>query len=121
MSQSFGRKPRTVLRNAPNFGSALSIRRELRDAMPAALIGIKEPAKVIAFRIDATPRAVEALRQGEHIPSLPVAIALARQYPQFKALLHQLMDAQTGDSGEHPARVIDEIERLLIALREQTR
>jgi hypothetical protein len=98
--------------------SALAIKECLIVEFPLAIRMVPESAKVIAFNIDTTPRAIEGQRQGEHLPSLPVGLALARQYPHIKKLFMKLMDAETGESGDDPARIVDEIHRLTQKLME---
>lgn len=95
------------------MGLALAIERDLMQEVPSAIQRIKGSAKVIALKLGKTPRCIEGLRQGQHIPSLPVALALARICPDFRELLKRHMDAETGESGEDPSRVLAEIQRLL--------
>lgn len=97
------------------MGLALAIERDLLAEMPSAIQRIKGSAKVIALKLGKTPRCVEGLRQGQHIPSLPVALALARIDPHFRALLKRHMDAETGDSGEDPQRLASEIAEFLMS------
>lgn len=92
--------------------SALAIKECLIVEFPRAIRQVQETAKVIALNIDTTPRAIEGQRQGEHLPSLHVGLALARQYPHIKKLFMKLMDAETGESGEDPTWIVSEINRL---------
>lgn len=103
--------PRTVA--GKRMSAALAIRTELAREIPALLHNVQQSAKVIAFRAGVTPRCIEALREQEHAPSAHVLLALAKQYPAVRALVMRLMDAETGDSGEHPAAVLDQIAKLL--------
>lgn len=98
--------------------SALAIKECLIVEFPRAIRQVQETAKVIALNIDTTPRAIEGQRQGEHLPSLAVGLALARQYPHIKQLFMKLMDAETGESGDNPAQIISEIHRLTQKLAE---
>jgi hypothetical protein len=101
--------------------SALQIRECLIVEFPVAIRAVQETSKLIAHDIDTTPRTIEGQRQGQHLPSLPVGLALARKYPHIKKLFLRLMDAETGDSGEDPTRVLNEIQRLAASLTGGTR
>ena len=117
MEESFGvrkTKSGTLHRRVLRMGLALAIERDLMNEVPGAIQRIKGSAKVIALKLGKTPRCIEGLRQGQHIPSLPVALALARLDPQFREVLKRHMDAETGESDENPARVLDEIQKLLM-------
>ena len=94
------------------MGLALAIERDLLEEIPGAVQRIKGTAKIIALKLGKTPRCIEGIRQGQHIPSLPVALALAKLDPQFRDMLKRHMDAETGN-GEDPAAVLNEIQRLL--------
>lgn len=110
---STGRK----LPRGGRVSSALAIRDEMLVEFPRRMPS--EPAKVLARKIGATPRAIEGHRQGEHLPSLPVGIALGRRERPIREFLLRLMHAEMGDSGEDPSRVINEsIEYLNALLRE---
>ena len=89
------------------------IKEELMVAVPNLVRAIPKSAKVIAFRTGTTPRCIEGIRGGEHLPSLPVALALARECPDMRELLTQFMDAETGDGPRGPDHVLNEIQRLL--------
>lgn len=91
--------------------TALAIRKALVDEFPALMP--REPAKVIALKIGATPRCIHGLRQGEHIPRADLMIALAREYPLIRRRLIELMDAEMGESGVDPQLVLDEIAKLV--------
>lgn len=92
------------------MSAALAIRKTLVDELPALMP--RESAKVIAFKVGTTPRCIHGLRQGEHVPRLDVALALAREYPPIRKMFVHLMDAETGESGEDPAQVFAQIVRL---------
>lgn len=115
---SFGKcasKSGTEQRKVPGM-SALAIRECLIVEFPRAIQQVQETAKVIAWNVDTTKRAIEGQRQGEHLPSLPVGLALARQYPPIKKLFLKLMEAETGDSGDEPAAILDQIQKLAAKL-----
>lgn len=95
--------------------SVASIQQEYREIIPAVLRREPRSAKVIALFAGATPRAVENWREGFNGPSVPHFIALAREIPELKAKLLEWVNAQTGDSGDDPTKVLDEIQRLLIS------
>ena len=104
--------PRTVP-GIDRMSAALAIRDELVREVPRLLQAERESAKIIALRAGVTPRCVEGLREHEHAPSAHVLLALAKQYPTVRALVLRLMDAETGDSGESPAAVLDQIAKLV--------
>lgn len=110
-------KPRTHSGKLPGM-SALAIKECLIVQFPPLLRAVPDTAKEIAQDIEATPRAIEGQRQGEHLPSLPVGLALGRKFPQIRELFNRLMDAEAGDSGDDPARIVDEIHRLTQKLME---
>lgn len=69
--------------------SVAAIRQELRTILPR--VAAREPAKVIAFRTEATPRTVENWKTGEHLPSVPAFIEMAKHDPELRAwVLEQL-------------------------------
>lgn len=92
---------------------AVAIRQELKRELAPTLRRVSEPAKVIAFKVGNTPRAVEAHRQDEELPRLDVGLAYGRLYPEVKALYLKLMDAEMGESGEDPNVVLYEIQRMI--------
>ena len=104
---------RTFTGKRGDMGAALAIREELTREIPAILQGVQQTAKVIALRAGVTPRCIESLREYEHAPSAHVLLALAKQYPAVKKLVLRLMDAETGESGEHPSAVLDQIAKLV--------
>ena len=95
------------------MSAALAIRERLVSELPVLLQDNRESAKVIALKIGTTPRCVQGLRQGEHVARSDVLIALARKYPPVKKLLLDLMDAETGDSGDSPSEVLSKIQSLV--------
>lgn len=78
-------------------------------------IARREPAKVIALKTGITPRHVYNLREEVGQPNLgwPSFIALAKQYPELRMKVLEWLDASTGDSGDDPARLADEIAKFL--------
>ncbi len=90
----------------------------LEDSVPSTVQKIQCSAKIIAFRTGASPRCVEGIRQGEHLPSLPVALSLAREYPEMRELLTSYMEAGAGENERDPGQVLDDIQRLLAARQE---
>lgn len=90
--------------------NASALRVEISDAVVAVVS--RSPAKVIALRTGITPRAVFGLRQREHGPSAVNLILLARQYPELRAKLAELIQAETTLERD-PARVALELAELL--------
>ena len=111
MEQSREPDKRTV--KGKRMSAALAIRTELGREIPAILQNVQQSAKIIAIRAGVTPRCIEALREHEHGVSAHVLLALAQQYPAVKQLVMRLMDAETGDSGENPASIVEQIRRLV--------
>jgi hypothetical protein len=95
------------------MSAALAIREDLLRELPTLIQQMPEPAKVIAFKVGTTPRAVEAHRQQEQLPRLDVALAYARLYPEVKKLLTRLMYAEMGDADESPNQVLAKIAQLV--------
>ena len=94
------------------MSAAVAIEREMREFLPVA-VRRAGPAKVVALFADATPRSVENWCEGQNLPSAPALISMARHIPELKAKVLEWLDASTGDSGDDPARVLNEIQRLL--------
>jgi hypothetical protein len=92
------------------MNTALAIRDTLLTRFPDLMP--EKPAKVVAREVGATPRCIKGQKEGDHLPSLHVAIALAQRYPEIRSFLTRLMHAEMGESGEDPALVInDELRR----------
>jgi hypothetical protein len=104
----FGTSPRKFRR----MTAALLLEREMRDFIPTA-VRRAGTAKVVALFADTTPRTVENWSDGQNLPSAPALISMARHIPELRAKVMEWMDASTGDSGNDPARVLNEIQRLL--------
>jgi hypothetical protein len=118
MSQERVCKPFQQVGNAGrDMSAALAIRDDLANMLPRVLERTHEPAKVLAFRAGVSKRTIDGLKRKEHPISAPALIALARQYPGVRALVLSLVNAETGDSGEHPAAVLDQIHKLLAKVR----
>lgn len=94
------------------MSTALAIREDLLRELPPLVQQLPESAKIIAFKTGTTPRCIEGARQGEHLFSLHVALALGKKYKPIRDLFNRLMDAETGDSGENPIRVAHELQAL---------
>lgn len=101
------------------MNSALAIKQDLKTRLPQVVQQIRESAKIIAFKVDTTDRAIEGIRSGEHLPSLAVALALARSYKPMRDLLRQYMDAQAGESGESPSKILNDVHQMLGKALEQ--
>lgn len=93
--------------------AAVAIEQEYRQIIPEILRSERRSAKVIALFTGATPRAVENWREGYNGPSVPHFIMLAREIPELKAKVLEWLEAETGESGDDPSRVLNEIQRLL--------
>lgn len=72
------------------------------------------PAKVIALRIGATPRAVENWREGLNEPRGRMFFKLAMEVPELRGHALRWLDADNGN-GEDPAKLLDQIQKLLQA------
>jgi hypothetical protein len=92
------------------MSAAMAIRRALVDELPALMP--REPAKVIALKIGTTPRCIHGLRQGEHVARADVLLALGKRYPAIRQKIMELMDAETGESGDDPSAVLSQIAQL---------
>lgn len=93
--------------------SALAIAKEYREIVPRILKEERRTAKIIALRVDATPKSVENWRDGINGPSVPYFIALAREIPELKRKVLEWLDAATGESEDSPERVLADIAKLL--------
>jgi len=103
--------PPRKLRGSPM--SVAAITREYRDIVPRVLREERRTAKVIALRIDSTPRTVENWREGLNGPSVPYFIALAREIPALSQKVLEWLDASTGDGEESPEKLAADIARFL--------
>jgi hypothetical protein len=100
-----------------SVSAALAMRDEIGAMLPRVLERTREPAKVLAFKVGVSKRTIESVKRNEHAISAGALIALAREYPGVKALVISLVNAETGDSGENPAAVLDQIHKLLAKVR----
>lgn len=100
-------------RRESKVNAVAAIEREMREFLPHVVRNSGHTAKVIALFTESTPRTVENWEQGQNLPSAPKLIVLAARYPELRQKLNEWMDAITGESGVDPARVLNEIERLL--------
>lgn len=76
-----------------------ALRQELRSFFPRVVS--REPAKVVALRAEATPRTVENWRSGEHLPSVPAFLEMARHDPELRAWVLELLSVE-----EDPTRAL---------------
>lgn len=111
MQEKTGKKPETFGKGVRLMVAALAIEQDLRDMIPRMLA--REPAKIIAFKATATPRTAANWQEGLNLPQVPHFIMLARQYPELRAKVLEWLDASTGDSGDDPSRVLNEIQKLI--------
>lgn len=95
------------------MSAALAIRQELWRELPPLVQQLPEPAKVVAFKVGTTTRAVEAHRQQEQLPRLDVALAYAQKYPAVRKLLTRLMQSEMGDIDESPNQILSQIAQLV--------
>ena len=93
--------------------AARNIRDDLAAMLPRVLARTHQPAKVLAFKAGVSLRTIEGVKRQEHAISAPALLALAREYPQVRALVLSLVQAETGDSGENPAAILDQIAKLV--------
>lgn len=92
--------------------AALTIDDEYCSVVAEALKRDPRPAKVIALRIGATPRAVENWRDGLNEPRGRMFFKLAKEVPELRKVALQWLDADNG-SGEDPIKMATELVRLL--------
>ena len=92
-----------------DMSAALAITETIERELPAILRQEREPAKVIAFKTGVSKRTVEAVRQAEHGISVGTLLALARQYPNVRALVLRLI----GETESDPARILEQIRKMV--------
>lgn len=107
---NFQRSEPRKLRGSPV--TALAIAKEYREIVPRALKQEQRTAKVIALRVDATPKSVENWREGLNGPSVPFFFALAREIPELRKVALQWLDADNAN-GDDPVRLANDLVRLL--------
>ncbi len=86
---------------------------ECGELLPRLLRRRGPPAKLLAFRLGTTPRAVQNWAAGEHIPSMPAAIMLAREIPEFRVKMLEWLEASEGEIERDPTVILGEIHELL--------
>jgi len=91
----------------------MSVREEIGKALRKSPKTCKQLGR--DFGVD--PRSIDNYRHERNMPAVPVFITMAREIPELKAKVLEWLDASTGDSGTDPARVLDDIQRLLSARR----
>jgi hypothetical protein len=96
------------------MNAALAIELEFRELVPRAL-QTREPAKVIALRVGATPRAVEGWRNGYHGPTVPHFLALAQQHPEIRAFIARHL----GFDAPNAKATLESIKRMIDSLPEE--
>lgn len=94
-----------------DMSAALAIHDTLKRELPAIVRQIREPAKVIQFKVGVSKRTVEAVRQAEHVISAAALLELARVYPSVKALVLRVI----GETESDPAKLIEQIRKMVSA------
>jgi hypothetical protein len=79
---------------------------------------MREPAKVVALRVGATPRQVYNWREGECQPRWPQFIALALEYPELRAAVARWLNL-TDKNAPDAAAALDAIRRLVERMPEE--
>ena len=91
--------------------TALAIAREYREIVPRLLKQEQRTAKVIALRVEATPKSVENWREGLNGPNVPFFFALAREIPELRKKALEWLDADNANGD--PVRLAADLVRLL--------
>ena len=91
--------------------AALAIRDDLTAMLPRVLARTHEPAKILAFKAGVSKRTIEGVKRQEHAISAPALLALAREYPQVRALVFSLI----GETESDPARILEQIRKMVRA------
>ena len=81
-------------RPGPRMSAVVALRREWRDVIPRLVRSDPRSTKELARAVDVTPRAIEGIRQGDHGPSVPTFILLAREIPELKAWVLRWLEAE---------------------------
>lgn len=84
---------------------------EARELVPRVLAD--EPAKVIALRVGATPRAAKAWKNGDHLPQAAHMLMLARVYPEIGAAVRQWLDMHMHEEVAHAERLLRDVQSYL--------
>src|SRR3990167_9715377 len=91
--------------------TALAIAREYREIVPRLLKQEQRTAKVIALRVEATPKSVENWREGLNGPNVPFFFALAREIPELRKKALEWLDADNANGD--PVRLAADLVRLV--------
>lgn len=91
------------------MSAALAINYELRERIPLVLRATNAPAKVLSFAAGVSKRTIAGVQNREHVISAPALLALAREYPQVRALVLELI----GETDSDPARILEEIRKMV--------
>jgi hypothetical protein len=92
-----------------NFGSAMSMASVLRAELPEVLRRTHATCKVLAFKAHVSKRTIGGINRGEHAISAAALLDLAREYPEVRALVMQLIGATESD----PSKILNEIAKLV--------
>lgn len=91
------------------MSAALAIECDLLQRIPQALKATRAPAKVLSFAAGVSKRTIDGLQRSERCISAPTLIALARQFPEVRKLVEELL----GPNDRDPARILDEIRKMV--------
>ena len=90
------------------MSTAPAIKESLMETWPDTLRSLRAPAKVIAFKMRVTERAIEKQAERKNLPSLALALAMGREYPEIRELLNRYMGARD-DYEVDPMRALYEM------------
>lgn len=79
-----------------NGSDTMSAAIALRDELPR-ILATQAPAKVLSFKAQVSKRTIEGIKRQEHVISAAALIELARQYPQIKTFVLELMGPVESD------------------------
>ncbi len=102
------------------MSTAPAIKESLMETWPDTLRSLRAPAKIIAFKMKVTERAIEKQAERKNLPSLALALAMGREYPEIRELLNRYMSAQS-DFEEDPMRVLYEMHQKMGILLERAK
>lgn len=102
-----------IFHREAKVNAVATIEREMREFLPHVVRNSGHTAKVIALFTESTPRTVENWSDGQNLPSAPKLIVLAARYPALRQQINAWMDAISGTSGDDPAKVLNDIQRML--------
>jgi transcriptional regulator with XRE-family HTH domain len=100
------------LREKRSMSAVVALRREWRDVVPKFVRDDPRSSKELARAADVTPRAIDGIRQGDHGPSVPTFMLLAREIPELKAWVLRWLEAER-DLDPDKDRLGNEIMRLV--------